>query len=695
MKKPFFFSLRLRMMVLVWLGIVPPMLFAIWFASNQAAHLIRHGAKEVLQLRTTWLADSVTRWDKMNVLALRKLSEDRAFTNMQSAEQLPSISATYRLYSEVYGLAILDQSGYVLTGVTDNATQKALNLSHRNYFQKATKGTEIVREAIISSELKQPAIVFATPIRQKPTYTIGTEGEVIKALQQQLAAQAFYTGPINGLYDIELAAAIKAFQTQYAGLEPTGIADPLTIDSILKEAAKLSVYQEDTGDILGVAVITTRLNDLVKLIGTVRLGRTGYAFLVDELGQVLVHPDRQMVSGKELHNVSDYPPVSLVLDGQTGWQAFEAEGTRWFSYGIQLENGWSVIALQAQQEVLAKEQWFWQLASIIAISAVGLASLLTWLLATHLVRPLTELTQAAAHFSKGEWNQTVTINSQDELGALGNTFNQMVKQLRISFSILEAKNEEAQHAREEAEEANKAKSMFVANMTHELRTPLNAIIGYSEMLQEEAEDIGGHELVPDLQKIVRAGRHLLALVNDVLDFAKVEAGRMELYLETFEVEKLVDEVLSTVQLLVEKNHNRLSVNYQGKVGYMYADATKIRQCLFNLLSNAAKFTERGLISLDITRFTAQGQEWISFQVRDTGIGMTPDQVDKLFQAFMQADASTTRKYGGTGLGLVITKKFCQIMGGDISVESEFSKGSVFTIHLPALVEKLKVEEELA
>jgi PAS domain S-box-containing protein len=251
--------------------------------------------------------------------------------------------------------------------------------------------------------------------------------------------------------------------------------------------------------------------------------------------------------------------------------------------------------------------------------------------------------------------------------------------------------QELKLAKEAAEEANRTKSMFLANMSHELRTPLNAILGYSEMLSEEAADLGQHSFVPDLKKIHGAGKHLLSLINDVLDISKIEAGKMDVFLEDFEIRPLVDDVSSTIQPLVDKNHNALIVSCPDDIGSMRADVTKVRQGLFNLLSNASKFTKEGRITLKVSRFAKAGAEWLNFTVSDTGIGMTPVQLGKLFQAFSQVDASTTRKYGGSGLGLAISREFCQMMGGDITVESEPGQGATFTILLPAVVEERKAE----
>jgi signal transduction histidine kinase/CheY-like chemotaxis protein len=241
------------------------------------------------------------------------------------------------------------------------------------------------------------------------------------------------------------------------------------------------------------------------------------------------------------------------------------------------------------------------------------------------------------------------------------------------------------------EVANRHKSEFLATMSHELRTPLNAIIGYSEMLLEEMADLGEERFGADLQKIHVAGRHLLELINAVLDLSKIEAGKMELFLETFDVTALVQDLAAVMQPLAEKNGNRLDVTCAPGLGTMHADRTKLRQALLNLLSNACKFTERGTISLHASREAGQPGDRLVFEVRDTGIGMTRDQIDRLFQAFTQADASTARKYGGTGLGLVVSRRICRLMGGDVTVTSEPGAGSTFTVRLPALVAEVRSE----
>jgi PAS domain S-box-containing protein len=266
------------------------------------------------------------------------------------------------------------------------------------------------------------------------------------------------------------------------------------------------------------------------------------------------------------------------------------------------------------------------------------------------------------------------------------------KSLQENNVELESAIAAAAKAKETAESANRTKSLFLANMSHELRTPLNAILGYAEMLQEEAEDQDLPDFLPDLQEIHGAGKHLLSLINDILDLSKIEAGKMELYLETFSVPTLIDEVVKTIRPLVEANANTLRVLCPADLGTMHADITKMRQSLFNLLSNAAKFTKEGDISLEVSRETMEDLEWIQFRITDTGIGMTEDQLIKLFQTFTQADTSTTRKFGGSGLGLALTRRFCQMMGGDVTVNSVPGQSSTFTIKVPALVSELENSE---
>jgi PAS domain S-box-containing protein len=257
---------------------------------------------------------------------------------------------------------------------------------------------------------------------------------------------------------------------------------------------------------------------------------------------------------------------------------------------------------------------------------------------------------------------------------------------------IQRKNTEAvlQQAKVTAEEASRAKSEFLANMSHELRTPMNAIIGYSEMLTEEFQDLGHEQFIPDITKIRSAGKHLLGLINDILDLSKIEAGKMEVFCEKFDFDSFLQDVVSTVQPLMEQKTNKLTLKKTEQIGVLLSDQTKVRQILFNLLSNAAKFTDRGEITLEARLVQRDDSPWLELSVADTGIGMTQEQLGKVFEAFTQAESSTTRRFGGTGLGLTITKRFCEMLSGELIVESQQGVGSKFTVCLP-LVEKTSVE----
>jgi signal transduction histidine kinase/CheY-like chemotaxis protein len=320
------------------------------------------------------------------------------------------------------------------------------------------------------------------------------------------------------------------------------------------------------------------------------------------------------------------------------------------------------------------------------------------LVVRRITKPLAQLSDASGRIAAGDLDVAVDVaRSSHEIGELARSFARMVTNLRDSRRqiheyqlglerVVEERTQalaEKTRLAEDAKAANIAKSAFLANMSHELRTPLNAIIGYSEMIKEDAEDRQDAASIADINRILVAGNHLLSLINQVLDLSKIEAGRMELEVEAFDLADLIRGAAVTVQRLAADRGNELVLGPLEALGTMRSDQTKIRQILLNLLSNACKFTDNGRVYLDVTRQPGDVGDEIAMAVRDTGIGMTPEQTSRLFQEFTQADASTTRRYGGTGLGLAISQRLAHILGGRIDVDSADGAGSTFTVHLPA------------
>jgi len=416
--------------------------------------------------------------------------------------------------------------------------------------------------------------------------------------------------------------------------------------------------------------------------------------LIDEEGFFSAHPDKDkrwggstdLAHGYDLDKEYGQAQAEQIRQQMQGYLLTEDTTLSFSHVPVKGLGQWFVIAQRPTSELLSSVHEFQLNLIFILLIVLGLALAVALLLNQLISVPLENLTDVLEKVKGGARNVRAAVHTHDELGVLATDFNVMLDAVQASETAL-------QQAKQEAEQANQAKSRFIANMSHEFRTPMNAIIGYSEMMQEDIldneEDLAeiADDMVNDLNRIMTAGKHLLSLINDVLDMSKLEAGKMQLHKERFQLQDLLLEVGDTIKLLAEKKRNSLELHLGDHLGQLYTDSTKLRQSLINLMGNACKFTENGLIHLSAKRIQDTNRDWVVIDVTDTGIGMTEEQQKKLFQPFVQADTSTTRKFGGTGLGLAISNHFIKLMGGDISLRSEYGKGSCFTIRLPALSQR--------
>ena len=479
---------------------------------------------------------------------------------------------------------------------------------------------------------------------------------------------------------------------------------PLFITATSEPYIILSMPASDGGVVAG----RLRMNLLWETVATIRFGRTGHAYIVDDLGFIIAHPDPQVVlantSISERPEFRTFPP-----DGN---QRFYINRFQQETLGVALNipgTSWRLLAEIPEDEAteLSTRAGIVVTISLFLFGALILLSI-NYLLDRFIFRVLDELRQGAERVGSGDLTHPLVVPPEYELAQVASAFNTMMHQLHarnleIARQTESLKTEIQQRrrieqelirARDAAEAASRAKSTFLATMSHELRTPLTAIIGYSQLLEQLISQGIYDTVAHDVGRIRAAGTHLLSLINDILDISRIEAGRMTVSIEYADVADLVYSAVNTVLPQIEKNRNHLQINCPPDIGILNSDATKVRQALINLLSNAAKFTEDGEITLTVSHYYENEQKWFRFAVTDTGIGIPADKLDKLFKAFSQVDDTPTRKYGGTGLGLALSQRLCALIGGRITVESTVGVGSTFTIEVPAELNAISPTSEL-
>jgi signal transduction histidine kinase/CheY-like chemotaxis protein len=428
----------------------------------------------------------------------------------------------------------------------------------------------------------------------------------------------------------------------------------------------------------GIVITNVDANQFLQLLGE--------TLLVDQDGYYLAHPEEKKRWGNDLNTdyrlAQDYPHSVQTILEETDGVISAAKVTLIFQRVLIPESGfWILIREVPTDELLQRIDRFYITIDILLIFAILFALIIALLHNRQITIPIVHLTQIIKQVSAGDGEARAKVEQVSELGTLGHELNTMLNTINANRLAL-------QRTKQEVEAENLAKSRFLAGMSHELRTPLNAIIGYGEMLQEDIDALGDVDLSSDIEKIYAAGKYLLNTINDILDMSKIEAGKMDIYNETFYLPNMLDDIVDTLQPLLKNNKEILEVHYADELGEMCADLIKLRQILLKLLSNASQFNKgNGSISLDVLCETDEDEnQWIIFCVQDHGVGLDDEQKQRLFHHFKETDMSSIRKSGGTGLGLVITYLMVQMMGGKINVESELGKGSTFTVRLPALVE---------
>jgi signal transduction histidine kinase/ActR/RegA family two-component response regulator len=612
-------SLRLRLVVMILVVTVPVMTVAILGPTWLTERIVRDDARLSLARVATGLADKVVSWDEQVINVLRQLSRHPAIRSMDVAQQRPVLKRIAGVYNWFHLVCVVHPSGLSMARADD---QEPKYYHDRNWFTEALAGRdEGVRQAVISKTTGLPGMTIGMPIRA------------------------------------------------------------------------------DDGKVVGVVAVGMSLTRLSERVGAVSVGHSGTTFVVDDRGLLVAHG--HLSPSERLIDYTDFPPVTALLrHNVTGNYSFtDPDGARWMAYLVRVPNGWGVVSMQREADVLAEAGRIRVIGLSATVAATALVAALTWMLATQITRPVRALTNASELLAAGHWDVTVpdsagddtqlpTGRRRDELDRLSMAFNRMAVSLQRSYRLIEERvaqrteqlrksNAELRDAREAAYALSRAKDEFLANMSHELRTPLTTILGYANLLTDP--DLSAEQRTEHVGQVQRSARHLLAIINEVLDLSSIDAGRMTVVADRVDVTSAVDDAVASLRPRADEKKLSLAVVYDdGVPRFVRTDGRRLRQILINLVGNAIKFTENGSVIVHV-RNADPLQTLIQFDVIDTGIGMTDQQMSRLFQRFSQVDTSPSRRYAGTGLGLVISKRLARMLGGDISVVSEPGAGSTFTL----------------